>query len=52
MRVQDPNPDDPLNKEAAEVLRNDPRQFEINVRRSVQGGNVGKDHFPCCLDRS
>jgi len=48
----DPNPDDPLNKEAAEVLRNDPRQFEINVRRSVQGGNVGKDHFPCCLNRS
>lgn len=50
--AQDPNPDDPLNKEAAEVLRNDPRQFEMNVRRSVQGGNVGKDHFPCCLSRS
>mmetsp|Transcript_31450 Transcript_31450/g.68765 ORF Transcript_31450/g.68765 Transcript_31450/m.68765 type:complete len:182 (-) Transcript_31450:370-915(-) len=42
----DPNPDDPLNKEAAEVLRNDPRQFELNVRRSIQGGYVGGVHFP------
>lgn len=29
----EPNPEDPLNKEAAELLKNDRRQFEINVRR-------------------
>lgn len=29
----EPNPEDPLNKEAAELLRNDGRQFELNVRR-------------------
>lgn len=45
----DPNPDDPLNKEAAEVLRQDPRQFEINVRRSIQGGYVAGTQFPSCL---
>lgn len=44
----DPNPDDPLNKEAAEVLRTDPRQFEINVRRSIQGGYVAGVQFPSC----
>lgn len=29
----EPNPEDPLNKEAAELLKNDRRQFENNVRR-------------------
>lgn len=29
----EPNPEDPLNKEAAELLKNDRRQFEMNVRR-------------------
>lgn len=29
----EPNPEDPLNKEAAELLKNDRRQFELNVRR-------------------
>lgn len=29
----EPNPEDPLNKEAAEYLKNDKRQFEANVRR-------------------
>jgi len=42
----DPNPDDPLNKEAADVLRNNPRQFDQHVRLSVQGGYVGNTHFP------
>eukprot|EP00850_Spirogloea_muscicola_P020675 SM000223S07303 [mRNA] locus=s223:3629:5117:- [translate_table: standard] len=42
----DPNPDDPLNQEAAEVLRDNPRQFEANVRRSMAGGYVGGQHFP------
>eukprot|EP00850_Spirogloea_muscicola_P016665 SM000137S00443 [mRNA] locus=s137:141648:143126:+ [translate_table: standard] len=45
----DPNPDDPLNQEAAEVLRDNPRQFEANVRRSMAGGYVGGQHFPRCI---
>lgn len=32
---QDPNYDDPLNKEAADVLRDNPSQFAANVRRSM-----------------
>ena len=39
----DPNPDDPLNKEAAKEMTESPRQFEQNVRRSMQGGYVGGD---------
>ena len=41
----DPNPDDPLNQEAAKVLREDPRQFAANVRRSMMGGYVCGTHF-------
>ena len=47
----DPNPDDPLNKEAAEVLRDNPRQFEQNVRRSIAGGHVAGTYFPPALAR-
>lgn len=32
----EPNPEDPLNKEAAELLKNDKRLFEANVRRSMR----------------
>ncbi|KAJ7566112.1 hypothetical protein O6H91_02G088800 [Diphasiastrum complanatum] len=42
----DPNPDDPLNHEAAQVLRDHPWQFEANVRKSISGGYVGGHHFP------
>lgn len=45
----DPNPDDPLNHDAAQVLRDNPRQFEQNVRRSMAGGYVGGHHFPRCI---
>lgn len=45
----DPNPDDPLNHEAAEVLRENPRQFEANVRRSMAGGYVAGHQFPRCV---
>ena len=38
--VQDPNPADPLNQKAAEVMRDDKHQFEQLVRRSLRGGNV------------
>ncbi|CAH0481054.1 unnamed protein product [Peronospora belbahrii] len=36
----EPNPDDPLNKEAAELFRNDPSQFAAVVHRSLRGYNV------------
>lgn len=45
----EPNAEDPLNADAAAVLRDDPRQFALNVRRSMQGGYVGGTHFPRCL---
>jgi hypothetical protein len=50
--LQDPNPDDPLNHEAAEVLRDNPRQFDINVKRSMAGGYVAGNHFPRCIWQS
>lgn len=45
----DPNYDDPLNKEAADVLRDNPSQFATNVRRSMQGGYVGQQYYPSSL---
>lgn len=45
----EPNPEDPLNKEAAEVLQTNRRLFEQNVRRSLQGGYVGATYFERCL---
>ncbi|CEG49066.1 rub1-conjugating enzyme e2 [Plasmopara halstedii] len=36
----EPNPDDPLNKEAAELFRNDPKQFAAAVHRSLRGFTV------------
>jgi ubiquitin-conjugating enzyme E2 M len=45
----DPNPDDPLNHEAAEVLRDNPRQFDLNVKRSMSRGFVAGNHFPRCI---
>ena len=41
----DPNPDDPLNKEAARDLTETPKQFELNVRRAMQGGRVGGENY-------
>ncbi|KAJ3039919.1 NEDD8-conjugating protein ubc12 [Rhizophlyctis rosea] len=41
----EPNADDPLNKEAAEVLRTNRRQFEQNVKTSMQGLPVGGNPF-------
>lgn len=37
----DPNPDDPLNKDAAEDLRRDRSKFAQNVRRTLGGGSLG-----------
>jgi len=41
----EPNPDDPLNKEAAEVLKNNRTQFEQYVQKSMRGGYVGGETF-------
>lgn len=46
---QDPNPDDPLNKEAAQMLSNDPRNFEHLVRHSItRGHHIAGTYFPPC----
>ncbi|XP_047338215.1 NEDD8-conjugating enzyme Ubc12-like [Impatiens glandulifera] len=44
-----PNHEDPLNHEAAEVLRDNPKLFESNVRRAMSGGYVGGTHFLRCI---
>lgn len=46
---QEPNPEDPLNKEAAEVLQSNRRLFESNVAKAMRGHNVGGTYFECCL---
>jgi len=47
--MTEPNPDDPLNREAAEAMRSNKAQFEQVVRRLVAGGGyVGTEHFPKC----
>lgn len=45
----EPNPEDPLNKEAAEVLQNNRRLFEQNVKKAMMGGYVGLTYFDRCL---
>ncbi|KAF8791493.1 NEDD8-conjugating enzyme Ubc12-like [Argiope bruennichi] len=45
----EPNPEDPLNKEAAEVLQNNRRLFEQNVRKAMNGGYIGSTCFERCL---
>uniref|UniRef100_A0A1D1XXS8 NEDD8-conjugating enzyme Ubc12 n=1 Tax=Anthurium amnicola TaxID=1678845 RepID=A0A1D1XXS8_9ARAE len=44
-----PNDEDPLNHDAAAVLRDNPRLFETNVRRAMAGGYVGQIYFPRCV---
>lgn len=49
--VQDPNPDDPLNKEAAQEMQNNPRQFEYNVKNSIErGAYINSVYFPSAKD--
>jgi len=45
----EPNPEDPLNKEAAEVLQSNKQIFEQHVFKSMRGGYVGSVHFEKCL---
>ncbi|KAK9826184.1 hypothetical protein WJX81_005402 [Elliptochloris bilobata] len=45
----DPNPEDPLNKEAAEMLQSNPRQFEHSVQMAImRGSSIGTSYFPPC----
>lgn len=45
----DPNPSDPLNKEAAEMLISQPRQFESYVQSSIQRGcYINNVYWPAC----
>ena len=41
----EPNPDDPLNKEAAQVLRQDRKAFEQFVKSSMRGSSVSGIQF-------
>ena len=36
----EPNPNDPLNHEAAELMRNNENAFRDKVKRSLRGGNI------------
>ena len=44
-----PNHEDPLNNDAAAVLRDNPKVFEGNVKRAMAGGYVGNTYFPRCI---
>ncbi|KAF6149678.1 hypothetical protein GIB67_017411 [Kingdonia uniflora] len=44
-----PNHEDPLNHEAAAVLRDNPKTFGSNVRRAMSGGYVGETSFQRCM---
>jgi len=41
-----PNPDDPLNKEVAQLMIDNKSQYERNVKQSLQGGYVGTRQYP------
>ena len=45
----EPNPDDPLNKEAADMFRQDARQFERMVKSTLKGGVYLNQSFPRTL---
>eukprot|EP00123_Amoebidium_parasiticum_P006317 comp17296_c0_seq1/m.16433 comp17296_c0_seq1/g.16433 ORF comp17296_c0_seq1/g.16433 comp17296_c0_seq1/m.16433 type:complete len:173 (-) comp17296_c0_seq1:273-791(-) len=45
----EPNPDDPLNKEAANVLKANKRQFEQIVYRTMRGGHYEGVVFDKCV---
>lgn len=45
----EPNPNDPLNKEAAETMRNNIATFNDNVKRSLRGATISGTTFPKLL---
>ena len=42
----DPNPNDPLNHQAADVMRENLEQFKQNIKRSLKGGYCFGQEFP------
>jgi len=42
----EPNPDDPLNREASQLMIDKPHEFERNVKSSLRGGYVMGRSFP------
>lgn len=42
----EPNPNDPLNKEAAELMRTNEAAFKEKVRKSLKGGVIDGFNFP------
>ena len=42
----DPNPNDPLNKDAAKVQRENLNQFKENIRRSLMGYSIDGIQYP------
>ncbi|CAA3020702.1 NEDD8-conjugating enzyme Ubc12-like [Olea europaea subsp. europaea] len=48
-KTKEPNHEDPLNRNAADVLRENPKMFESNVRRAMAGGYVGQTFFSRCI---
>lgn len=47
--VQEPNHADPLNHDAAAVLRDNPKAFQSNVKKAMLGGVVGQTNFSRCV---
>jgi len=45
----EPNPEDPLNKEAAHELQVNRRMFEQNVQRTLRGSSLNGVHYEKCL---
>ncbi|CAG2105613.1 unnamed protein product, partial [Medioppia subpectinata] len=45
----EPNPEDPLNTEAAEALQTNRRLFESIVRKAMAGGQIANTYFDRCL---
>lgn len=42
----EPNPNDPLNKEAAELMRTNEAAFADKVKKSLKGGIIDGANFP------
>lgn len=47
----EPNPDDPLNKEAADLLKRNTLEFQRNVSATLRGGYVAGVFFPSARRR-
>ncbi|KNC75113.1 NEDD8-conjugating enzyme UBC12 [Sphaeroforma arctica JP610] len=47
----EPNPNDPLNQDAAKVLRTNPQRFTSNVSRTMRGGEVDGHYYDNVIRR-